>query len=126
MQRSITVLFSIVGVIHLLPLSGVVGNEQLNTLYGLPLEEANISILMRHRAVMFGLFGVFFIYAGFKRQYQMLGFIAGFVSVLSFVALSWSTGDYNEAIHRVVVADVVASICLSLAAVLAVVSREKS
>jgi len=36
------------------------GGERLTALYGLPLEEANNSILMRHRAILFGLLRLFF------------------------------------------------------------------
>ena len=43
----------VVGVIHLLPPAGVLGKAQLETLYGVPLQDANLVILMRHRAVLF-------------------------------------------------------------------------
>ena len=45
----------VVAVIHLLPVSGVLGSERLAALYGLPFNEPNLAILMRHRAVLFGL-----------------------------------------------------------------------
>ena len=48
----------LVGLIHLLPLSGVLGSERLASLYGLSFSEPNLAILMRHRAVLFGLLGV--------------------------------------------------------------------
>ena len=53
----------VVGIIHLLPLSGVLGAERLAALYGLPFAESYPAILMRHRAVLFGLLGLFFIFA---------------------------------------------------------------
>ena len=56
----------VVGVIHLLPLSGVLGGAQLFSLYGVPVDDPNLEILMRHRAVLFGLLGVFLVYAAFK------------------------------------------------------------
>ena len=101
-----------VGTIHLLPLSGMLGSRQLETLYGLPITDANLSILMRHRAVLFGLLGAFFLLAAFKPQYQLIAFIADFISVVSFVWLAWSVGDYNAQVARVVTADIVALACL--------------
>lgn len=126
MQKVITGLLILVGIIHLLPVSGVLGPERLSSLYGLSFQESNISILMRHRAILFGLFGIFFIYSAFNPAYQPLAFIAGFVSVVSFVGLSWSTGGYNEAIRKVVIADLVAFVSLLLAVVLYVIYSRQS
>jgi hypothetical protein len=69
-------------------------------------------ILMRHRAVLFGLLGLFLAWAAFKPSLQPLAFVAGLVSVVSFLAMAWSVGGYNAAIGRVFVADVVALVCL--------------
>jgi len=110
----------LVGIIHLLPVVEVLGGERLSALYGLPLEAPDIAILMRHRDVLFGLLGLFFIYAGFYPAYQLLAFIVGFVSVLSFIALALSVGGYNAEIGRVVIADIVALVALVVAALLAV------
>jgi hypothetical protein len=105
----------VVGVIHLLPLAGVLGSERLDRLYGLSFGEPNIAILMRHRAVLFGLLGLFFFFAAFKPQFQIVAFIAGFVSVASFLWLAWSVGSYNAQIARVFQVDIVALICLIVA-----------
>ena len=126
MQKIITGLLIVVAVIHLIPVTGVIGAERLSALYGLSLQESNISILMRHRAILFGLFGLFFLYAAFRPALQPLAFIAGFISVLSFVVLSWSIGGYNEAIRKVVIADIAAFICLLVAIVLYVFSSRQS
>jgi len=106
----------IAGVIHLLPLSGMFGGEKLSALYGLSLDEPNIAILMRHRAILFGILGFFLIFAAFKPAYQPIAFIAGFASVLSFLWLAWSVGNYNAQIARVFSADIVALACLVIAA----------
>lgn len=126
MQKIIATLLVIVGIIHLLPLSGVLSAERLTSLYGISFNETNILILMRHRAILFGILGLFFIYSAFNKQYQPLAFIAGLISVVSFVALSWLTGNYNEAIHKVVVADLIALFCLSVGVVLFIVKNHKS
>lgn len=99
----------IAGVIHLLPLGGVLGNEQLARLYGIPFTDTNLSILMRHRVVLFGLLGVFLVVAAFHPPFQLAAFVAGLVSVLSFIALATTApGEYNAGIARVFKADLVA------------------
>jgi hypothetical protein len=107
----------IVGIIHLLPLSGVIGGERLSALYGLSLNEPNIAILMRHRAVLFGILGIFFLAAAFKQSFQIYAFGVGFVSVLSFIGLVWATGGYNEQIARVVTADLIALAALIIGSI---------
>ena len=118
MQKTITALLILVGVIHLLPISGVLGAERLSALYGLSFQEPNISILMRHRAVLFGILGLFFVYAAFQPTLQPLAFAAGFISVISFIGIAWSVGGYNGAVGKIVLADQVALASLLLAVVL--------
>lgn len=116
MQKLVAAMLIIAGIIHLLPVPGALGAERLASLYGLSFEEANIGILMRHRAVLFGLFGLFLIYAAFRPSLQPIAFIAGFVSVASFLALAYSAGGYNAGVARVVTADWVALACLLVGA----------
>ncbi len=104
----------LVGLIHLLPLSGVLGSAHLAKLYGVAFTEPNTAILMRHRAVLFGLLGVFLVVAAFRPALQAAALVAGFVSVASFLWLAWSVGGYNDALGRVAVADGVALLCLAV------------
>jgi len=118
MQKTITALLILVGVIHLLPISGVLGAERLSALYGLSFQEPNILILMRHRAVLFGILGLFFFYAAFQPALQPLAFTAGFISVISFIVIAWSVGGYNDAVRKVILADIVALAALLVAMIL--------
>ena len=112
MRYLISAMLIIVGIIHLLPLSGAIGSDRLAALYGLSFDEPNLAILMRHRAVLFGLLGLFLIFAAFQPAYQLLAFIAGMISVVSFLWLAWSVGGYNPQIARVFTADIIALVCL--------------
>ena len=112
MRYLVTAMLVVVAIIHLLPLSGVLGGERLAALYGLSFNDPNLAILMRHRAVLFGLLGLFLLFAAFRPQFQAIAFIAGFVSVVSFLWLAWSVGGYNAQIARVFTADIVALACL--------------
>lgn len=114
MRYLVSIMLVIVAIIHLLPLSGVLGGERLVALYGLPFSDPNLAILMRHRAVLFGILGLFLLFAAFRPQFQAIAFIAGFVSVVSFLWLAWSVGGYNTQVARVFTADVVALACLIL------------
>ena len=116
MRYLVSAMLVIVAIIHLLPLSGVIGSERLASLYGISFGEPNIAILMRHRAVLFGLLGLFILFAAFAPRFQLAAFVIGFVSVVSFLWLASSVGGYNAAIGRVVTADIVALVCLIVGA----------
>lgn len=116
MRYIVSVMLVLVAAIHLLPVSGVLGPARLSALYGINFDEPNIAILMRHRAVLFGLLGAFLLVAAFRPELQIAGFIAGFVSVGSFMYLAWSVGFYNTHIARVFAADIGALVCLFIGA----------
>lgn len=116
MRYLVSALFVVVGIIHLLPLSGLAGAAQLTTLYGLDFSEPNLALLMRHRAALFGLLGALCLFAAFRPRLQPLTLAAAAVSVISFLVLAWDTGQYNAALARVVTADLVALACIIVAA----------
>ncbi len=116
MDKLVSAALILVGLIHLLPVSGVLGSARLSSLYGLTLDDPNLLILMQHRAVLFGLLGLFLLYAAFKPALQPLALAAGLLSVASFLLIAWLTGEYNPAIARVVIADWVALVALLAAA----------
>ncbi len=123
LERIISGLFIVVGLINLYPVIGVVGANTLTNLYGIPFEESNLLILMRHRAVVFGLIGTFLIVAAVQRDWQTPALIAGMVSMISFLVVALLEGGYNAKITTVVIADLVASILLAVAGVLRLVMR---
>lgn len=112
MRYAVSITLAIVALIHLLPLSGVLGAARLSALYGLDFSEPNLAVLMRHRAVLFGLLSAFLLYAAFRPEIQGLALLAGWLSVLSFLGLAWQAGGLNPALTRVVTADLVALVAL--------------
>ena len=114
--KLISAMLVIAGIIHVLPLAGVVGSERLAALYGVDFSDPNLAILMRHRAVLFGLLGVFLIYAAFRPGQQPVAFVAGLISAAAFLGLAWATEGYNSLMAKVVAADVVALVCLATGA----------
>lgn len=115
MRHLIKVSLLIVAVIHLLPLIGVISAARLTQIYGIEVASAELEILLRHRAVLFGLLGAFLAYAAFQPPLQPLALLAGWLSVLSFLALAWSATGYNAQLARVVNADLLALVALIVA-----------
>lgn len=117
-ESVITILLLIVAIIHLVPISGMLGIAKLESLYGIPIASNELEILLRHRAVMFGILGVFFVYASFEPALQPLAFLAASASLASFFYLAFSIGAYNAAIRKIVIGDAVAALALAGAVIL--------
>lgn len=105
------------GLINALPVMGLFGGGALASLYGMPFEDASVRILMRHRALLFGLLGGAMVAAAFVPGWRRPMAVTGLVSMLGFLLLAALEGGGNAAIRRVVLADLVA--CLALVPALA-------
>ncbi len=117
-EWTITGLMLVVAAIHLVPMSGFFGVDRLTSLYGIEITNPSLEILMRHRAVLFGILGTFFAYAAFSPAVQPIAFAAAFASLASFFFLAFSVGELSDSIRKIVIGDVVASVCLFGAIVL--------
>lgn len=115
---AITLILLAVGLLNFFPVIGVAGAARLETLYGPPIEGPDMAILMRHRALLFGLVGAFIILAAFEPSLRVLAFAAGFVSMLGFVALARAEGVTRDRIRKIVTADIVGSAALLVAVAL--------
>lgn len=98
-------LFLATGVVNLVPLTGVLSAARLRDLYGVELTNPNIVILMRHRAVFFGMIGCLLVAAAFDDRLRGNSVILGVGSMASFVAVAKLVGECNAQLRRVVLAD---------------------
>jgi hypothetical protein len=93
--------------INLAPVLGALSPEGMTALYGVDLGDPNLQILMRHRAVLFGVVGGLLLVAAFHPPLRTLGYVVGFSSMLSFLLIAWQVGAYSAEIQRVIRIDVV-------------------
>lgn len=110
LRISVSVCILVVAAIHLLPVIGVSGQERLQALYGARIDDPDLLILMRHRAVLFGLLGAALLIAAFRADLQGAALIAGAVSIVSFLLIALTTEGYSPQIQRAVLIDVIALI----------------
>ena len=116
---TVSALLVVAGVIHLLPLPGALGAGTLARLYGLDpaaLADPNLALLLRHRAVLFGVVGLLLVAAAFDATLRRPALVTGFVSAGAFLVLAQLERGTNAQLGRVVAADVVALACLLAAA----------
>ncbi len=113
------------GLIHVLPSVGVLGSAWLSRLYGVDLEDTNLIVLLRHRAILFALLGGFFIYASFNPSLHFVAMVVGLLSTLSFIAFANDVTDITPQIERVVLLDWVCVASLILALICKLVDAAK-
>lgn len=112
MRLLVSATLVVVALIHLLPLAGVAGPARLTALYGIPIAEPNLEVLMRHRAVLFGLLGAFLLLAAFRAELQTVALAAALVSVGAFIVLAVVVGGTNAHLSRVLWVDILALMLL--------------
>jgi hypothetical protein len=113
MSFVVTAVLLVVAFIHGVPALGMFGTVRLARLYGLAIEDAGLLLLLRHRAVLFGLLAGFLAAAAFAPARHGQGLLAGIVSVGSFLGLAAGRRGLNTALARVYWVDVLA-LCLLL------------
>jgi hypothetical protein len=118
MKIIVSSILFIVSVIHLLPVVGVLGSDSLTRLYGITVSDSNTEILLRHRAVLFAIIGLFLLLSVVKSEYQPIAICIGLISVASFLLLTWSIEGLNSEISRVAKVDWVALVLLIVAGVI--------
>ena len=102
--------------INLAPALGAAAPDRMVALYGVALEDPNLQILMRHRAVLFAVVGGLLLAAAFHRPLRAAAYVAGFTSMLSFLLIAWLVGGYSSHIQTVCLVDLVGLAALSGAA----------
>jgi hypothetical protein len=106
--------------IHLLPLVGVLSPARVAALYDVPVAGPDLAVLLRHRAVLFGLLGGLLAWAAFDESLRAPALVFALVSDLGYAVLCLIHRDHNAALRRVLLADLVSIVALGAASVLAV------
>ena len=112
MNRIVTVVLVLVGLLNLYPVTGVLSAGQLHQLYGIEFESPDVLLLMQHRAVLFGLLGGFILYSARHRSWRLVASVAALASMISFNILAFLSGDLAGQIQSVVYADTAGSLVL--------------
>ncbi|MGH1470701.1 MAG: hypothetical protein ACRBCS_05870 [Cellvibrionaceae bacterium] len=117
MNKAVTICLIIVGIINFIPVVGVLSARNLESAYSISLVGNDLIILMRHRALLFGVIGGFILYSAFYQPYQSAAMLIAAFSMVGYVVLVMLVGDYNVSIFKVLIADIVGLGVLLLGAV---------
>ncbi len=127
-ERMVTSALVAAALVHLIPSVGVLGADTLDVLYGTDLHDndndIDNDILLRHRAVLFGILGIATLTAAWTRRLQTFALVANLASVASFVVIAVTGPDTTPAIERVTLLDAVLAVLI--AASIAETARERT
>ncbi|HEV7324162.1 MAG TPA: hypothetical protein VGN91_03780 [Bosea sp. (in: a-proteobacteria)] len=103
----------IAGIVNLLPTIGVAGTSWLRSLYGFEIANPDLEILLRHRAVLFGLVGLLLLAAALRPGLRNVAMLVAGASMASFIVIAFTVGGYGPAITKIVIADIIGLLALA-------------
>lgn len=115
MRRIVTGLFLLIALIHLVPAVGVLSAERLQGLYGLAIEDPDLLILMRHRAVLLGIVGALMGAAAFLPSLRIAASLSALASMVSYLVIVVGAEGVGPEVGRVAAVDAVACVLLAAA-----------
>lgn len=98
-------LLLLVALAHAVPALAAFDADLLPVFYGVAAVDPNLEVLLRHRAMLFGIVAGILALGAFVPAYRMLALGVGWVSVVSFLDLAMSTDGISDAVRRVVLVD---------------------
>lgn len=120
MAYLISFLLILVGLINFAPVAGVISADRLSQAYSLSNVDADLAILLRHRALLFGLIGGFLLYSVLVPLYRPAAMTMAAISMVGFLVVMFHQGGYNDALYKVMLADLVGIVLLVIAIALTV------
>lgn len=106
MERFYRLCLIISGIVNALPaLAAFLSTERISVSYGVDLQNGNLELLLRHRAIFFGMLGLFMILSGIRKRYYQLSTMAGLISMGSFILLYFLIGEISQELTRIMIVD---------------------
>lgn len=113
MEMFFRVTIFIAGIINFIPSFSAFFPEKFSKLYGVDISDINYELLLRHRAVLFGIIGGLMIYSAISKKLYLVSSIAGLVSMISFITLYFLLFEgLNNEFDNIILLDVAATLIL--------------
>ena len=112
------ILLAIAGLINFLPVIGVISAGKIAGAYDVDWEGRDLELLLRHRALLFGLVGGFLLASVFVPAWQWQAITIAALSMVGFLFLAWELAPVNAAMGKIAMADLVGLACLVAGAAL--------
>lgn len=113
------------GALHLLPFTLAFLPARIASSYGVEVSGADMMLLMRHRAVLFGIVGSIMVHSAWTKRNYSAALSIGLASMLSFVLLYSLIGGINVKLQQVMWIDLAASVALICAGAVRLFTSKK-
>ncbi len=117
METVIIVCLAASALIHLMPLIGALGPLRVAQMYDVKVDGPDLTVLLVHRAVLFGLLAAALVLAIFCEDARRYVVGAVLISDVAFLAIAAMNSGLNSKMKRVVRADVISIVLLAAAGV---------
>ena len=97
----------IAGGINILPSILGFWPKKISESYGIEIPNVDFELLLRHRAVLFGIVGGLMIYSAITKKYYSISVAVGLISMISFVILYFLINGINTELQNVMKIDLV-------------------
>lgn len=115
MENIYRIALFLAGIINILPAFLAFIPDKISKSYGIELPNGNYELLLRHRAILFGIIGGLMIYSAIAKKYYTIATSVGLISMVSFILLFFLIGkDINSELKNIMIVDIVASFILCL------------
>ena len=113
-------------IVHAVPATGIGGRNRLQALYGTQVDDADVLLLLRHRAVLFAILATLLIAGALIQRLRTAALTAGLVSTASFPLLALGDTRRSNEISTVSIIDVALALSLLAGLIIALSERRMS
>jgi len=115
LRKTTAALFVIVGLINVAPVVGLHGKSTLESAYAISITSPEMLLLIRHRAVFFGIVGGLLLVAAFRPESRGVAAVSGFISMFSFILMVMASESLAPEYIKLARIDSVGILALALA-----------
>ena len=113
MELLLRICLFLTGMLNLLPAVLAFAPHKIRSSYGIDLPDANYELLLRHRAVLFGIVGGIMLVAAIARKGYFTAVLIGLTSMVSFIVLYYVVdGSINSELTKIMQIDIVGVLIL--------------